>query len=296
MTVFVLGNFDGVHRGHQALVAMAKQRAEAAGLPLIALTFEPHPRRFFAPELPPFRLTLPAQKQALLRAAGVGDVRVLDFDARLAAVGAEDFVRRILVEECGARIILAGEDFRFGHDRAGDMARMAEWARGDGVEIVAVAPIRDAQGQRYAASTVRALLQSGQAQAAAEILGRPFTMHGVVAHGDKRGRQFGFPTANIDLGDYLRPQYGVYAVRARRAGDAGWLDGVANIGRRPTLDGAREWLEAHLFDFSAEIYGELWEIALADFIRPEMKFTDTDQLKAAIERDIGQARGYWGKR
>ena len=173
---------------------------------------------------------------------------------------------------------------------------MAEWARGDGVEIVAVAPIRDAQGQRYAASTVRALLQSGQAQAAAEILGRPFTMHGVVAHGDKRGRQFGFPTANIDLGDYLRPQYGVYAVRARRAGDAGWLDGVANIGRRPTLDGAREWLEAHLFDFSAEIYGELWEIALADFIRPEMKFTDTDQLKAAIERDIGQARGYWGKR
>lgn len=293
--VVALGNFDGVHRGHQALIADAKALAAEHGVPLVAVTFEPHPRRFFAPALPPFRLTLPEQKHNYLCAVGCDDVRVLIFDAHLAAVSAEDFVRRMLVTEYGARVIVAGEDFRFGHGRAGDMARMKEWLHGSHVVVHAVPQVRDPQGQRYAASTVRALLQNGQVQAAAEILGRPYIMIGTVAHGDRRGRQLGFPTANIDLGDYQRPQYGVYAVHARRVGSVGegggaWVSGVANIGRRPTLDGTREWLEVHLFDFAADIYGEVWEVALVDFIRPEKRFGDVSALKSAVQNDILRAR------
>lgn len=288
--VVALGNFDGVHRGHQELIAAAKKLAVAQAVPLVALTFEPHPRRFFAPNLPPFRLTSPEQKQDYLRAAGCDTVRVLTFDAQLAAMPAETFVQQVLVVECGACIIVAGEDFRFGHDRLGDMARMAEWLHGTVVTVHPVTQVRDPQGQRYAASTVRSLLQNGQAQAAAAILGRPYTITGTVAHGDQRGRGLGFPTANFALADYQRPQYGVYAVQARRVGTTGWVSGVANIGRRPTVDGLREWLEVHLFDFAAEIYDEVWEIALIDFIRAEQRFSDLTALKQAVQADIVKAR------
>ncbi|MGB4101990.1 MAG: riboflavin biosynthesis protein RibF [Alphaproteobacteria bacterium] len=286
--VYALGNFDGVHRGHQALLAQA--RGLAHGAPLVALTFEPHPRRFFAPTLPPFRLTLPAQKRDYLRAAGCDDVRVLDFNAQLAAMSAEDFARRILAGECNAGAVVAGEDFRFGHGRAGDMARLAEWLRDSGIAVHPVPQVRDPQGQRYAASTVRALLRNGQVRAAADILGRPYIISGTVAHGDRRGNQLGFPTANIDLDDYQRPQYGVYAVQARAAGDSAWRPGIANIGRRPTVDGVREWLEAHFFDFTADIYGTQWETALLDFIRPEMKFDGVENLKRQIAEDIRVVR------
>lgn len=288
--VVALGNFDGVHRGHQELIAAAKHLAVAQAVPLVALTFEPHPRRFFAPNLPPFRLTLPEQKRNYLCAAGCDMVRVLTFDAQLAAMSAEAFVHQVLVTECGARAVVAGEDFRFGHDRLGDMARMTEWLLGTGVAVHPVAQVRDPQGQRYAASTVRSLLQNGQAQAAAAILGRPYTITGTVAHGDQRGRQWGFPTANFSLGDYQRPQYGVYAVQARQAGTMEWRSGVANIGRRPTVDGVREWLEVHLFDFSAAIYDEVWEIALIDFIRSEQRFADLNALKNAVQGDSVKAR------
>jgi riboflavin kinase/FMN adenylyltransferase len=287
--VVALGNFDGVHRGHQELIAAAKKLAVAQAVPLVALTFEPHPRRFFAPNLPPFRLTTPEQKQDYLRAAGCDAVRVLSFDAQLAAMPAETFVRQVLEAECGAHTVVAGEDFRFGHDRLGDMARMTEWLHGTGVAVHPVAQVRDPQGQRYAASTVRSLLQNGQAQAAAAILGRPYTITGTVMHGDQRGRQLGFPTANFAVGDYQRPQYGVYAVQARRTGTTDWVSGVANIGRRPTVDGVREWLEVHLFDFAAEIYDEVWEVALIDFIRAEQRFSDLTALKQAVQADMVKA-------
>ncbi len=286
--VVALGNFDGVHRGHQALIAAAQDVAAPQGLPVVALTFAPHPRRFFAPNLPPFLLTDAAQKQELLHEAGADVVHVLPFDAVLAAMPAADFVQQILLGKCKARGIVAGEDFRFGHRRAGDMGRMVEWAQG--VPVLAVAPVRDGQGQRYATSTARALLQTGQAVAAAHILGRPWAIRGTVAHGDKRGRTIGFPTANIGLGDYLRPLYGVYAVRAKRVTDGLSLQGVANIGRRPTVDGAREWLEAHFFAFDGDIYGEEWEIALIDLIRTEQRFNGLDALKTAIAQDCAQAR------
>lgn len=290
MAVLALGNFDGVHRGHQALIAIAKQRAIALGLPLIAVTFEPHPRLYFAPQSPPFRLTVLEQKRIFLYEAGADDLLILTFDAQLAAVSAEDFTRKLLIEKYQAKLVVAGQDFRFGHDRYGDMQRMAEWASQSRVEVLAVPAVRDEQGQRYAATTVRALLQNGQTAAAAAILGRPYIIRGAIAHGDRRGREMGFPTANINLEEYLRPQYGVYAVQIRRVGEKDWLSGVANIGFRPTLDGRREWLEVHIFDFSAEIYGEVWEVAFRDFIRPEMKFRDIAELKTQIADDIVAAR------
>lgn len=288
--VYALGNFDGVHNGHQALLAAAKSMAQPLGLPTVAMTFSPHPRRFFAPHLPPFQLTDSAQKDALLRQAGADAVLVLPFGADLAAMRAEDFVHKILLERCHARGIVAGEDFRFGHDRAGDMARLADWVEPEHISVLPLSPVRDAQGQRYAASTIRTLLQAGQVRAAAALLGRDWGLRGMVAHGDKRGRTLGFPTANFALGDYQRPLYGVYAARGRRLADGSTLDGVANIGRRPTVDGSREWLEVHFFDFSDEIYDEAWEISLHELIRPEQRFNGVDQLIGAIRQDCATAR------
>jgi riboflavin kinase/FMN adenylyltransferase len=289
--VYALGNFDGVHRGHQALIAAARDVAAPQRLPTVALTFAPHPRRYFAPNLPPFLLTDTAQKIELLHQAGADDVVVLPFDALLAAMPAQEFVQQVLLCQCKARGIVAGEDFRFGHNRGGDMARMVAWVNEAGGGVVrALAPVRDGQGQRYATSTARALLQAGQVKAAANILGRPWAVRGVIAHGDARGRTIGFPTANIAMGDYLRPLYGVYAVRGRRLKDGMVLDGVANFGRRPTVDGTREWLETHFFDFSADIYGEEWEISLIDLIRSEQRFDGLAQLTAAIKQDCEKAR------
>lgn len=288
--VYALGNFDGVHRGHQALIAAARDIAVPQGLPVVALTFAPHPRRFFAPQLPPFLLTDPAQKNELLRAAGADDVLTLTFDAALAAMEAEQFAHLILHEKCHARAVVAGEDFRFGHARGGDMARLATWLAPHGIRVQAQTAVRDGQGQRYAASTARALLQAGQAQAAAHILGRPWALRGMVQHGDKRGRTIGFPTANLALGDYLRPLYGVYAVRGTRLSDGLALTGVANLGRRPTVGGAEERLEVHFFDFSGDLYGQEWDVALVDFIRPEQRFDGLPALQAAIAQDCERAK------
>ncbi|MEJ0062576.1 MAG: riboflavin biosynthesis protein RibF [Alphaproteobacteria bacterium] len=290
--IYVLGNFDGVHLGHKALIAHARALGAGKDMAVAVLTFEPHPRQFFAPGLPPFRLTTPAQKAEFLDEAGADVIQVMNFDGALAAIPAQDFAEKILVE-CGAKVVVAGEDFRFGHDRHGDMERMAGWLKPHGVDVVALPPVRDAQGQRYAASTARALLQSGQVRAANAILGREWAIRGIVGRGDRRGQALGFPTANIMLGEYLRPQYGVYAIRARqhRRGESGeWIGGVANIGRRPTVGGEREWLEAHLFDFAADIYDQEWDIALVDFIRPERKFSGLDELRAAIAEDVAVAK------
>lgn len=288
--VYALGNFDGVHRGHQALIAAARDIAVPQGLLVVALTFAPHPRRFFAPQLPPFLLTDAVQKTELLRAAGADEVLTLPFDAPLAAMEAEQFALTILWEQCQAGAVVAGEDFRFGHARGGDMARLAAWLAPHGIRVQAQAPVRDGQGQRYAASTARALLQAGQAQAAAQILGRSWALRGTVRHGDARGRTIGFPTANFLLGDYLHPLYGVYAVRGTRLRDGLALSGVANIGRRPTVGGVEERLEVHFFDFHGDLYGQDWDVSLVDFIRSEQRFDGLPALQEAIARDCEKAR------
>jgi riboflavin kinase / FMN adenylyltransferase len=286
--LIALGNFDGVHRGHAHLLAVARDLAKDLALPLTVMSFHPHPRRFFAPDLPPFLLTCPEQKQALLTKAGVDQIITLTFDVQLAQCSAQDFAQKILTETYGARAIVAGEDFRFGHGRAGTMERLAAWL--PECQILAVPTVSDAAGQRYAASSLRALLHEGDMPAAAQALGRNWAIRGKVEHGDKRGRQLGFPTANIGLGEYLRPLYGVYAAKGLRLSDGLRLNGIANLGRRPTIASNQEWLEMHFFDFNAEIYDEIWEIELGRLIRREQKFVNLEALKAQITADCAIVR------
>jgi len=287
-----LGNFDGVHRGHQALIGSAAGAASALGAPLVVTTFEPHPRSFFAPHDPPFRLTPFRSKAILLQALGVDVLLVLTFDRAMSHLTAEDFVQHVLVDGLAARHVTVGRDFRFGHRRGGDVALLERMGKAAGFTVNLVAPVAAADGEVYSSTRARDYLVAGKPAHAAALLGRPFEIEGRVLPGDRRGRTIGFPTANLDLDGYLRPAFGVYAVRAG-IGDGDtpeWVDGVANLGRRPTVDGERLLLETHLFDFSREIYGEHLRIALIEFIRPERRFDGLDALKAQIGEDCVTAR------
>lgn len=287
--VFALGNFDGVHRGHRAVIAAALDKARAVHAPLRVLTFEPHPRAFFHPNQPPFRLTPFKIKENLLKECGVDETIALPFDAELALMSARDFVERVLVERFGAQHVVAGHDFVFGAKRGGDMAKLAAWLEPLGVGVTEVGAMGD-EGEVFSSTRVRELLLQGEAPEAAAILGRPWCVSGVVARGRGLGRQWGVPTANIDLGEYLRPKFGVYAIEAGRLGEALTVRGVANIGLRPTVAGESDVFEAHLFDFARDIYGQEWQFALTRFIRPERRFDSPDDLKAQIARDIENAR------
>ena len=288
-----IGNFDGVHRGHQAVIAEAAQVADALAAPALVVTFEPHPRAVFRPDDPPFRLTPRRAKFELFGALGVAATVVFRFDRRFAATEAKDFVRDVLFAGLGARHVVVGRDFHFGRGRAGTAELMRELGRAAGVAVTAVAPVLDQAGQPYSSSRARELLRAGQPEDAAVILGRPFSIGGHVRHGDHRGRLLGFPTANLALGDHMRPRAGVYAVTARPAGGAP-LAGVANLGDRPTVAGTDFRLEAHLFDFAGDLYGKWLDVALLHFIRPEQRFPDLDALKRQIAADGARARALLG--
>jgi riboflavin kinase/FMN adenylyltransferase len=285
--VVALGNFDGVHRGHQALIAEAGQRAKALGAPLIALTFEPHPRGFFVPDTGPFRLTLPPAKLRLLAQYGVQAVLAQRFDATFAALSADAFIEDVLLKGLGARHVVCGYDFTFGARRGGNVEflRQAGTARGFGVTVLE--PVMR-EGEIYSSTRIREALRAGWASEAAELLGHPWEIEGVVELGDQRGRTIGFPTANVALGEHLRPRFGVYAVRALV--DGKWRDAVANLGKRPTFGKLQENFEVNLFDFAGDLYGQTLRVALVDFIRPEMKFAGLDALKAQIAADGEAAR------
>ena len=286
--VIALGNFDGFHRGHQAVVGRAVSRARSEGRPAIVATFDPHPIRLFRADAAPFQLTTIEQRMRLFADAGADATLVFGFDAALASVGAEAFVRDWLVEQAGASWIVTGEDFTFGKGRSGTPATMRALGERYGLSEEAVAPVADADGV-ISSSRIRAALQSGEPQGAARLLTRPYTIEGVVAHGDKRGRTIGYPTANIALGDYLRPRYGIYAVRARLA-DGSLVDGAANLGIRPSFDPPKELLETYMFDWSGDLYGRPIAIELHAFLRPEAKFDSLDALTAQMDRDCTQAR------
>ena len=294
--VIAIGNFDGVHRGHQAVIGEAVRLARAAGRPAAVMTFEPHPRRFFKPDGAPFLLTRLRTKLRIVAGLGVDVVYALRFNARLAALEAEDFVDTILVRGLDAAGIVIGYDFVFGKGRRGNpellRARLAAAGRTCTImpPVGAAAALEAEEGAIYSSTGARTALGEGDPQAAAAILGRPFEIEGHVRAGDRRGRTIGFPTANIELGDYLRPRLGVYAVRARIAGVAAPLDGVANLGLRPTVGGTAPRLEVHLFDFAGDIYGRQVAVALLHFLRPEMKFAGLDALKVQIAADAAQAR------
>jgi riboflavin kinase/FMN adenylyltransferase len=291
--VVVLGNFDGVHRGHQAVIGTAAEDAARLGAPLVVVTFEPHPRRFFRPDEPPFRLTPFRIKVIQLDALGVDVLLVLRFDLAMSQMAAEDFARTVLLDSLKPRQITIGYDFHFGHQRRGNPALLQRLVgAGGGCAVKVVEPVASADGEVYSSTRIREYLAGGRPGHAAALLGRPFEIEGRVLRGDRRGRTIGFPTANLDLGPYLRPAYGVYAVRAGLGdGDAPeWFDGVANLGVRPTVDGSRLLLETHLFGFDRDIYNQHLRIALIEFIRPERRFPGLEALRAQIAEDCAAAR------
>jgi riboflavin kinase/FMN adenylyltransferase len=286
--IIALGNFDGFHRGHQAVVARAIALARAQGRPVLVATFDPHPVRLFRPDAPPFRLTTLDQRARLFAGAGADAMLVFRFTRELAAHSAEEFVA-MLARDVGAAGVVTGEDFTFGRGRSGDVAQLRTLGAPLGLAAEAVAPVTDETGEVVSSSRVRDALVAGDCAGAARLLTRPFAIEGVVVHGDKRGRTIGFPTANMAMGDYLRPAYGIYAVRARLS-DGRELGGAANLGIRPTFDPPTELLETFLFDFDGALYGETVEIALVERLRGEEKFASLDALVAQMEKDVARAR------
>ncbi len=285
--VIALGNFDGFHAGHQAVVGRAFRHARDEGRPAIVATFDPHPVRFFKPDVPPFRLTTLDQRQELFAAAGADAMLVLPFDAALAGTTAEDFITGLLLDRYGAAGVVTGSDFVFGKGRGGDVVTLADHARRLGFFTEMVAPVED--DAVISSSRIREALQAGDCATAARLLTRPFTVRGRVEHGDKNGRLLGFPTANIDMGNYLRPRYGIYAVTGKLP-DGRLLKGAANLGIRPSFDPPKELLEPHFFDFVEDLYGQEIDVAFHAFIRPEAKYDNMDALMAQIAKDCETAK------
>jgi riboflavin kinase/FMN adenylyltransferase len=286
--IVALGNFDGFHLGHQAVVGRAVERARAESRPALVATFDPHPVRFFKPDLPPFRLTSLDQRERLFALAGADAMLVFRFDAELASLGAEAFVTERLVGMIGAAGVVTGEDFTFGKGRGGNVEVMRRLGAERGLSVDALAPVM-ADGEPVSSSRIREALQAGDCATAARLLTRPFAIEGTVEHGDKRGRTIGFPTANLQLGKYLRPRYGIYAVRGRLT-DGRVLDGAANLGVRPTFDPPKELLESYFFDFSGDLYGQRVEVELVSFLRPEAKFDGLEALAHQMAADCAEAK------
>lgn len=286
--IVALGNFDGFHFGHQAVAGRAIERARAEGRPAIVATFDPHPKRFFQPDAAPFRLTGMDQRAELFAAAGADAMFTFRFDAAMAALSPRAFAEELLLGTIGAGGVVTGSDFTFGKGRAGSVATLSELGAALGYSADRVEPVL-LDGEIVSSSRIRALLRDAEPRAAARLLTRPFTIRGTVRHGDKRGRTLGYPTANLGLANYLRPAYGIYAVRGRLA-NGQTLDGVASLGIRPTFDPPVELLEVHFFDFAGDLYGQQVDVALVDYLRPEAKFDSLDALVAQMDADSVAAR------
>ncbi len=285
--VVAIGNFDGVHRGHRAVIAAARKRARKLGRPAAALTFAPHPRQFFKPQEPLFLLSAEREKLRLLSATGLDGAVIMRFDAALAGTSAQDFVERILVEKLGVGAAMIGFDFHFGQNRGGSPAYLAEQGQKLGFAVEVVPPLED-EGRPVSSGSVRAALSKGRVVEAAELLGAPWFVSAEVIHGEKRGRELGFPTANMRLDPACGLKHGIYAVRVA-AGDMRY-DGVASFGRRPTFDNGAPLLEVFLFDFDGDLYGQAIDVAFIGWVRPERKFDGIEALKKAMSADAAQAK------
>ena len=287
-----IGNFDGVHPGHQTVIHEAGLIAGDMCRPWAVLTFEPHPRAFFTPDSEPFRLTPFRSKAQRIAELGADLLIVQRFDKAFSSLPAEDFVNTVLVDGLGAGHVVSGYDFVFGHKRGGNCELLLAMGAKKGFGFTAVNAQTDSSGEAYSSTRVRERLGDADPRGAAAILGRDFEIEGRVARGEARGKSIGFPTANIPLGAYLRPALGVYAVRAAIEQENGeiWLNGVANIGVRPTFGGDGVVLEVFLFDFDDDLYGKRLRVRLVDFLRPEKKFDGVDDLKAQIAQDSAKAQ------
>lgn len=287
-----IGNFDGVHPGHQTVIHEAGLIAGDMCRPWAVLTFEPHPRAFFTPDSEPFRLTPFRSKAQRIAELGADLLIVQRFDKAFSSLPAEDFVNTVLVDGLGAGHVVSGYDFVFGHKRGGNCELLLAMGAKKGFGFTAVNAQTDSSGEAYSSTRVRERLGDADPRGAAAILGQDFEIEGRVARGEARGKSIGFPTANIPLGAYLRPALGVYAVRAAIEQENGeiWLDGVANIGVRPTFGSDGVVLEVFLFDFDDDLYGKRLRVRLVDFLRPEKKFDGVDDLKAQIAQDSAKAQ------
>jgi len=284
-----IGAFDGVHRGHQAVIATAREAARSLGAPLGVVSFDPHPRRWFQPDAAPFRLMSPAQMVRALGPLGVDRLYLLPFDADMAAMSDEDFAREVLARGLRIRHAAVGFDFTYGKGRTGSPEGLRRQGETLGFGVAVCDRVDDPDGLKLSSSAVREALKAGDMTRAAAILGRPFAIEGEVVHGDKRGRTIGVPTANVRLGDYMRPAFGIYATRTRLP-DGRVLDGVASLGVRPMYALDEPLLEVWLFDFDGDLYGQTVETDLIAFLRGEETFADLDALKRQIDADAAAAR------
>ena len=296
--VLAIGNFDGVHLGHQQVIADARALAEAKGAPLGVMLFDPHPQQFFAPDAPPFRLTRLVTRAALLADLGIDFTLALPFDAAMAACKAEDFITNILVGKLNVSAVCVGYDFCFGKGRKGNFAMLRDIGGEMGFETFATeAVLQPDSTNPFSSSAIRNFLRDGDPENAAALMGHAFAIEAEVQTGDRRGHTIGFATANMPLDDYVLPKFGVYAVRADIldgdfAGQA--LRGVANLGLRPTVGTDKPRLESHFFNFDGDLYGANLRVSLLHFIRPEQKFDGLDALKAQIAKDSDKAREMLG--
>jgi riboflavin kinase/FMN adenylyltransferase len=287
-----LGNFDGVHPGHRSVIAGAVEKARDLDVPSAVMTFDPHPRRFFQADADPFELTPGETKARHIAALGVDVLFLIPFDRSFAEISAEEFVDDVLAEALGVRHVVAGYNFVFGRGRGGDIGMLREAGDRNGFGVSVVSAVGGGDGAVFSSTAIRDRLRAGNVCQAATLLGRPWEVEGVVMSGDQRGRQIGFPTANVDPGDYLMPLLGVYAVWVGIVDGekTDWRRGVVNVGRRPTFDGESVTVEVNLFDFEGDLYGRTLRVAFADFIRPEMKFDGIDAIRAQIAADCDAAR------
>jgi riboflavin kinase/FMN adenylyltransferase len=293
-SIVTIGNFDGVHRGHQALIRRCESMA-GPGLDLAVITFEPLPQAWFRPETAPGRLTSPRQKLELFAAAGMDLAWMMRFNQELAELSARDFVERVLANALSARRVVVGDDFRFGRAREGDLDMLSAWGREFGFEVEMVPEVVDEHG-RISSSTVRDALARGDFDRARQLLGRPYTMQGRVFRGSQLGRELGYPTANMRLATVPSPIAGIFAVRSRIMGaaDSRWMDGVANLGRRPAVGGGDFLVEVHLFGVDIDLYGQRLEVQFVEKIREEANFSNLEALRAQMGRDEAQARRILG--
>lgn len=293
--VIALGNFDGLHRGHQAVIKRAQSIADEIGAPLGIGLFRPHPYRFFKPDAAPFRLMSPRIREQVMAELGVDYLYEIPFDDALRDMDDTQFVEHVLHQGLGIRHVIVGEDYGFGKNRCGNVESLTRLCSERGIGVTAISPVglHKLYG-KYGSTEIRKALQEGDVFHAQHMLSRPWRVDGVVQKGQQRGRTINFPTANLDFGDLVRPKFGVYVVEVRIDGEDVWRPAVANTGSRPTVDGEEARLEVHLLDFERDLYGQLIDVRFRSFIRAEQKFESFDALKDQIMRDADGARAILG--
>ena len=293
--VLALGNFDGLHRGHQAVIAQVRDIAAGHNAPAAIGLFRPHPRQFFKPDTPPFRLMSAGLREGIMDDLGVDLLFELPFNEALRDMDDTQFVETVLHQGLGILHVVVGEDYGFGKNRCGDVESLKRLCAERGIGVTAVSPVGlHPMYGKYGSTEIRKALEAGDVVHAQHMLSRPWMVDGIVQKGQQRGRTINFPTANLDFGDLIRPKFGVYAVECRVAGDKDWRPAVANTGTRPTVDGEEARLEVHIFNFDRDIYGQRLTVRFRAFIRDEQKFESFDALREQIARDADGARALFG--